>query len=348
MTDDQSTNYYSEFTDEESPMTNEPHLPLTSTLRFRFLTGIVLLLLLVPVGFLMLNVLRQAPQNFPISTPIVIEPGTSTKEIATILKNSGVIRSELLFKATLVYTYKGQFAKAGTYTFETPQDVETVIQKLIAGDFNHDLITLTLIEGEDVRTIAKKANSLLTEFNEETFLELALPSEGTLFPETYFIPKDYTAEELFTLLTNTFTEKINTFENDILNLSLTINEIVILASIIEREANTKESMAMVSGILQNRLAIGMALQVDATMEYVINKPLSELTPEDLEIDSPYNTYLYPGLPPTPIGNPGLDAIYAAIHPKKSTYLFYITGSDGEFYYAENFDQHRMNIARHLR
>src|SRR3989344_2097250 len=93
-------------------------------------------------------------------------------------------------------------------------------------------------------------------------------------------------------------------------------------------------MRLVSGILQNRLEIGMALQVDASMEYVLDKPLSELTPEDLELDTPYNTYLYPGLPPTAIGNPGLLAIDAVLNPTPSPYFFYVTGTDGNFYYHQ--------------
>ena len=125
-------------------------------------------------------------------------------------------------------------------------------------------------------------------------------------------------------------------------------EILILASIIEREARSEESMRIVSGILQNRLAIGMALQADASIEYVLNKPLNELVPEDLEIDTPYNTYLYPGLPPTPIGNPGLMAIDAVLTPIESDYFYYITDDSGEFHYAETYDAHRRNIAEYLR
>jgi len=130
-------------------------------------------------------------------------------------------------------------------------------------------------------------------------------------------------------------------------------EALILASIIEREANDEESMKMVSGILQNRLKIGMALQADASIEYTIGTPLNELPPGQLaselrETESPYNTYLNTGLTPTPIGNPGLMAIKAALNPTPSDNFFYITGNDGEFYYAETLKGHNQNIARYLR
>jgi len=124
--------------------------------------------------------------------------------------------------------------------------------------------------------------------------------------------------------------------------------VINMASLLEREANTEESMKMVSGILQNRLAEGMRLQADASLEYVLNRPLGTLTAEDLEIDSPYNTYRYDGLPPTPIGNPGLTSIMAVLEPTPSDYFYYLTDEDGEFHYAKTFDEHRANIKRYLR
>jgi len=123
---------------------------------------------------------------------------------------------------------------------------------------------------------------------------------------------------------------------------------LVLASIIEREADSVESKKMVAGILKNRMSINMPLQTDASMEYILDKPLSELTPEDLKKESPYNTYLNFGLPPTPIGNPGLDAILAVLEPTPSDYYYYITGNDGEFYYAKTYAEHLQNIEKYLR
>jgi UPF0755 protein len=132
-------------------------------------------------------------------------------------------------------------------------------------------------------------------------------------------------------------------------LPLPREDIVILASILEREANSPESMQAVANILLRRLAIDMPLQVDASIEYILDKPLGELLPEDLRQDSPYNTYTRFGLPPTPIGNPGAVALSAVINATTATpYLFYITGDDGNFYYGRDFDEHRLNIARYLR
>jgi UPF0755 protein len=129
---------------------------------------------------------------------------------------------------------------------------------------------------------------------------------------------------------------------------LSRDEVIVLASILEREANNERSMKMVSGILQNRIAADMPLQADASIEYVLSKPLKELTPNDLKIDSPYNTYLNKGLPPTPIGNPGLQAIEAVLSPQESQYFFYISDNDGNFHYARTYAEHLKNIDTYLR
>jgi UPF0755 protein len=147
---------------------------------------------------------------------------------------------------------------------------------------------------------------------------------------------------------NTYEERLTPLREQIATSGYTEKEIITLASIIEREANSETSMRMVSGVLHNRLSIDMALQVDAVFEYAIGRGSAELTESDLLLDSPYNTYTRAGFPPTPIGNPGMVAILAALNPIQHNYLYYLTGTDGEFYYAETFDRHRQNKARYLR
>ena len=155
-------------------------------------------------------------------------------------------------------------------------------------------------------------------------------------------------ELLTTTHQNTVSELIVTASTSLSRL-----EIITLASIVEREANTPESMRIVAGVFMNRMEMGMPLQADASIEYVIDTPLGELAPGQLatelrELDSPYNTYINTGLPPTPIGSPGRIALAAVIDPIDSDYFYYITGDDGEFYYAKTYNQHLQNIERHLR
>ncbi len=317
--------------------------------RRRGVVVVLVLIILLGAGlFAYVQHLFTPPSDFPINSEITIEPGTSAKRVAHLMYEAGYVRSELALYLSLLYWYNPSDIKASTYSFAIPLSPRALAYELTIGHFGHDLTKLTLIEGERATQIAARARAVLPQFDTNTFLTLALPVEGRLFPDTYFVPATYTAEDLFTLLTTTYTEKTAPLKAQMAGSTLGEDEILILASIIEREANTSESMRLVSGILQERLRIGMALQVDASLEYVLDKPLGELTSEDLKMESPYNTYLTNELPPTPIGNPGLEAITAVLEPEPSEYLFYITGTDGEFYYARTFDEHRLNIARHLR
>jgi UPF0755 protein len=309
---------------------------------------IVISLFLLAGAYFLYTFAQQPPANFPVDSRFVIEPGTSIKQVATDAKAANLTRSLNLLYFILVTKYRETPPQASTYLFEKPLTVEELATSFAKGDHDTDLVTLTIPEGTSLKDIARIAEKSLPNFNGDNFLAIAVGQEGYLFPETYFVPSTYTEEDLYTLLNDTFSEKIQTLEPALSNHNLTLTEIVILASIIEREANTIESMKMVSGILQERLSIGMPLQVDASMEYVLEKPLSELTAEDLKTASPYNTYLNKGLPPSPIGNPGLDSIKAVLEPTPSDYMFYITGNDGNFYYAKTFEGHKNNITRYLR
>lgn len=330
------------------PVEIEPEIqPPKRTDRFLFVL-LLLISLFSVTSYGVFVYISGTPSDFPVNTEIRIEPGTSTKEAAQIMKDAGVIHSKLALLIQLRLKHQGESVKASQYVFKEPLSLAGVAEALIAGDNTSDLIRITHREGESNRELSRVADTELLDFDATVFLNLADDVEGKLFPETYFVPKTYTAEDLFVLLTNTFETKLAPLQAQIDAHPLSLDEIIILASILEREANTEESKKMVSGILQTRLDIGMALQVDASMEYVLDKPLRELTPEDLKIDSPYNTYLNPGLPPTPIGNPGLEAIQAVLNPTPSNYLFYITGDDGNFYYAEDFEAHKANVARYLR
>ncbi len=300
--------------------------------------------------FLYLSFIVKAPSDFPLDTDFVVKDGANLKEVARDLKNSGFVRSELALYVAFLAEFDPNTIKASTFRFSKPLDVFDLAKELTIGQFNTDLVKVTHIEGESVMDFSNRLDRsyLLPDFDVDDFNQLAKVYEGRLYPETYFVPKAITEVELLDLMLETYAKKISDIKQAIDSSQLTEYEILILASIIEREANDSQSMGMVSGILQNRLELGMPLQTDASLEYVLDKPLSELKAEDLKIDSPYNTYLYTGLPPTPIGNPGMEAIKSVLYPTASTYLFYITGNDGNFYYAEDFDKHRINIARHLR
>ncbi len=277
-----------------------------------------------------------------------IDKGMSVQAIANRAEEVGLVRSSFFLYALLTYSYDPTSIYAGIYHFEEPKNVFEVAKKLASNDIDASLQRITLPEGITRKAIAEIAQSKIKDFDTILFLQLSKNNEGYLFPDTYFVSIDSTAEQFVTVLMDTFSLKVAPYKEKIAQSQFSEYEVLILASILEREANDEVSMKMVSGILQNRLKIGMALQTDASIEYVLNKTLQELKPEDLKIDTPYNTYLYRGLPPTPIGNPGLQAIEAVLEPTPSKYMFYITGDDGQFYYAETFEAHKRNISKHLK
>lgn len=289
------------------------------------------------------------PGDFPVDTAITIPRGLSAGAIANLLEEKGVVRSADLLYVFLVTKHNPNSIQAGLYVFSEPLSVAGVAERLTnSGNVADNLVALTLPEGFTVREFAQLASVVLPNFSAEEFIALATKEEGFFFPDTYYLPIDFKADELMSLLKETYQEKISSIKEEIEAHDLSEYEIITLASLIEREANTEESMKMVSGILQNRLAIDMALQADASMEYVLQGSLQDLKPEDLEKDSPYNTYKNRGLPPTPIGNPGLQAIEAVLRPTKSDFIYYITGDDGIFRYAKTFDEHKANISRYLK
>lgn len=294
--------------------------------------------------------LNQPAESFPIGVAIEVSQGLDVRSITKLLSDNNVVQSDTLLYYVLILFHDPADIKASAYVFETPLTTLEVAKRLTEGDFDTGLIRFTHIEGERVSQLALRAEEVLPNFVAEDFERIAEERklEGKLFPETYLIPDTYNALDLLNLLTETFDKKIETLSDKINGQKLSLDEILVLASIIEREANSPDSMRLVSSVLQNRLEIGMALQADASIEYILDKPLSELTPSDLKIDSPYNTYLYPGLPPTPIGNPGLDAIMAVLEPAKSDYFYYITDDEGEFHYAKTYKQHQVNIEKYLR
>jgi UPF0755 protein len=309
---------------------------------------LMLISLLLAVIFALYAVFLNSPvksADWPRS--VTIAPGTPVREITANLESEKVIHSKELLYFVLTLFHSPEDIKASTYVFEEPLTTLAVAKRLVEGDFDSDLIKFTHREGERATHIAKEAATMLENFDTERFLVRAVPLEGKLYPETYFIPKSFTADQLIDLMLESFKNNTSVLLSN--NTSeLSTDEVIILASILEREANSPESMKMISDILQRRMQEGMPLQADASIEYILDKPLKQLTPEDLKIISPYNTYLNRGLPPTAIGNPGIDAIEAVLNPVPSNYVFYITDNAGVFHYAVTYDEHRANIEMYLK
>lgn len=288
------------------------------------------------------------PDDFPIEKRVHIPAGSTLSQISAILKNHQVIRSGLMFRGVILSYHKESSLHAGEYLFHQKNSLLEVAQSFIADTALIPPVKVTIPEGSTLEEIDRRLSSVLPAIQSGDIVKSAQGQEGVLFPDTYLLEDSLTADQVVAKLRDTFAQKLVPFESDLAHDSLTKQEIIVLASILEKEANDANSMHMVSGILRKRLEKHMPLQVDATFAYLLHKTSSELTPADLAIDSPFNTYTHKGLPPTPIASPGSMAIEAALHPQDSSYFFYLTDKEGVFHYAVTFDEHKKNKARYLR
>lgn len=305
----------------------------------RFLPIIILLAILAGLYFVLV------PR--PLSQPAVISvrPGESIKQIAAELDDAGIIRSRTLF-TLLIQISDNPIVATGDYLFESAQSVFTVANRFKTAQYGLPVVQVTLNEGMTAREMADKIAGSFPQFDKEVFIKIALPFEGYLFPDTYAFNENATAEEIFKKLRSNFDKKIASIQPLIDQSLYSLEQIVTMASIVEKEA-TRDSRDEVANILWNRFEIGMALQVDASFVYGIGKATADLTTADLEKDGPYNTYKNVGLTPTPISNPGLESIKAAANPQSTDMLYFLTGRDGNMYYAKTFEGHKRNRALYL-
>jgi UPF0755 protein len=256
--------------------------------------------------------------------------------------------------------------QAGVYQLERGEQAAEIVQRFIAGDVTPSELTVTYPEGFTLEQIAARtaargigseqdfvATAVPVDFTDQfSFLE-NLPGgrslEGYLFPDTYQVfPDDSPSDVIQRMLANFDGKLTPDLRLAAAERNRTLDEIVIMASIIEREVLTDGDMTVVAGILWKRLADGVGLDADATVRYALNKWDGALTVNDLAIDSPYNTRKYRGLPPGPISNPGLRAIVAAIEPQESEFYYYLSASSGETVFSRTNEEHNENKARYLR
>lgn len=282
------------------------------------------------------------PYNFPDETYFRVRSGEDAGTIARRLWKKNLISSPETFKIILRLFGGHTNLKTGSYYFNEPISAFAIAFRLVNRDLGQEPYRITFFEGASVKKIAKAIGREIPNFNEKSFVTLGTKWEGYLFPDTYFFSKIDGPADMISVMKDNFDERIGEISGDIEKTGKSLNEIITMASIIDREVKTPKDRRIVSGILWKRIASGMPLQVDATFEYYLNKTTSDLTKTDLKSDSPYNTYVNKGLPPTPIGNPGWDAILAALHPTETDYWFYLSDKTGTMRYAKTFDEHKAN------
>jgi len=314
----------------------------------KIITVVLLLVIIIICGvFWWKN--GMSPVNFTNKESIVfvVQKGSGLKEIAGKLEEAKLIKNRIIF---FLYARLGKYEgkiQAGDFRLSPSMNV-----KEIAGNLTHGTLDIwvTVTEGKRATEIAEILKEKIPTYN-FSWKNILVSNEGYLFPDTYLIPKDTNIEMVVSQMKNNFEQKYSEINTS--NSKLTKTQIIILASLIEREAITNAEKPIIAGILLNRLNAGMALQVDATIQYAkgqnaINKKWWEpvTVQEYKSVISPYNTYLQPGLPPGPISNPGLEALRAAANPTDTDYLYYIHGKNGQIRYAKTLQEHNENIQRY--
>ena len=306
------------------------------------IAALLLLVILLYIGT------YTAPREFPRGEIVIVEDGASLEQVAQDLSDRGVIRSPLVFRSLVIMMSAENAVQAGHYMFNEKINVRGVALRIVNGEYDIPPQKITVPEGTNVYEIATLLDEEIDNFDVGEFLKIARDKEGYLFPDTYFFAPGTDAKQVVDIMEHTFWKRLDEVNDRLASSTKSTAEIIIMASIIEREAYNSDERRMISGILWKRIDDGMPLQVDATFSHVNGKNSFTLTLEDLtSTSSPYNTYTNLGLPPGPISNPGLDSIIAALEPEKSPYYFYLHGRDGEIRYAETFDGHKVNRKNYL-
>ncbi len=309
----------------------------------------ILLAIALVVVFLstLTSFLLKPPSGFPQDKIFTVKSGASLGQVSLLLKDGNLIRSQTLFEICARVVGGDKPILAGQYLFKEPASVCAIATRIARGISGIPSAKVTIPEGMSNREVAAVIAKELPDFDLAFFIESARAKEGYLFPDTYFFSVGAKTQEIESIMSANFEKKIEPWKPIIESSGHSLRDIIIMASILEKEATTEEDKEIVSGILWKRIKIGMPLQVDAVFMYLLDKKSSELTQADLKMKSVYNTYTNKGLPGGPIGNPGIIAIRAAIRPKDSPYLYYLSDNDGVMHYAKTFAEHKVNKEKYL-
>lgn len=324
---------------------------------FNYTIILIFSVVLIGLGFFTYN-LMPAEKNE--DKEFMIKAGDSVHQISQNLFDQGLIKNKFVFETYVWYQKLEKNFIAGT--FNIPASTSNVaLVKILTSPQSVNQLVLRFIEGWTITDIVnylleKEIISSVEEFNELNqvgvwqdkyeFLANLSPTntlEGYLFPDTYHFFPNSTAVDVIDKMLKNFDTKFDSIMRQVASeQGRSIHEIVKLASLLEKEVKTESDMKLVADIFLRRLSLGMLLQADSTLNYVTGGKNPSLTATELAIDNPYNSYKYPGLPPTPISNPSLKALQAALYPTTNEYLFFLTSPAGEVYYAKTFAEHTKN------
>lgn len=324
-----------------------------------FVLVFILILLVFSVTFA--RMIKSPASKTKTEKQFEVAKGEGVRDIAQSLYREKLLNHPTIFLIYLKKNGLNASLKAGKYTLDTGMNIIDIANVLTEGKIKSSKVTI--LEGwrleETGAYLEKQGVGKKSEYMENSKKQYDFsflkdkPSgqglEGYLFPDTYFLSPETDQADLVLKMLENFDKKFTQdLKAEAVKQGFSIHEVITLASIVEKEVGKKEDKELVSGVLKNRLKLGMPLQSDVTNHYIVGDWKKELTADDLALPSPYNTRVNKGLPPGPICSPGLDSIRAALFHKESDYLYYLSAKDGTTYFSYNQEEHDEKKAKYLR
>ncbi|MDF2502243.1 MAG: putative aminodeoxychorismate lyase [Anaerosporomusa subterranea] len=290
---------------------------------------------------------------------ITVKPGMSTQEIGQVLYEKNLIRSVSLFRMVARLEGMEKSLQAAEYSFSPNMSVRHIVGMLARGEVAYRQFTVP--EGYTIDQIAallaeknladaamfKEAAKVLRPYEYiQAGADIVYPVEGFAFPDTYRVARGVTEPQLLKMMLYQFNDRFTPeMKERARQMDLSLRDVIILASLVEKEAQVESERPIIAAVFMNRLKLEMPLQSCATIQYILGYPKPELTIQDTQIPSPYNTYLNMGLPPGPIANPGIDSIKAVLYPAATDNLYFVADKNGVHHFSKTYEQHLAAIAQ---
>jgi UPF0755 protein len=326
---------------------------------------LIVILIIIVAGWIILNLQFERPNDNPFGNKVfIIEEGQGVEAIAEELKAEGFLENPFYFKVYVALKNLRAKFKVGEYQLDTSMSIKELVKELTKDEPIRQEVKVTVLEGWNNQEIAEYLESLEL-FTQDEFLDYiqdnqefdyeflqARPKnaslEGYLYPDTYLVYEDAEPMDLVAKMLKNFDNKLtDQMRQDIEDQGKDLFDILTLASIVEKEMFGFENRQIVADIFWQRIEDNYPLQSDATVNYITKKGTTRPSIKDTEIDNPYNTYRYKGLPPGPICNPSIEAIKAVIYPQDTDYYFFLTTPDNEIIFSKTHEEHILNRQKYF-
>jgi len=318
----------------------------------------ILIISLICLGSVIYGLAESTTSVTSENFVILVKPGMVAHDIGDLLYSQGAIKSVFLFRIVSKVQGMESSLQPGEYTFGKNMTMQKIVAMLARGETSYQQITIP--EGYTVEQIAKllqeKQVASGSAFKKTAQSSVPYPyminnnsnvmykAEGYMFPNTYRITKGTTEEQILGMMTMEFDKQFTeSMRARAVEIGLSIKDVIILASLVEKEAQLPSDRPVIAGVFLNRLRQNMPMQSCATIQYILGYPKPELTVQDTEISSPYNTYQHMGLPPGPIANPGIAAINAVLYPQNTEFVYFVADKQGAHHFSKTYEEHLIAI-----